>query len=232
MIICNSGATTTQDESRGPEASAAAPEPRRPGRGRPRDPMIETRVHAAALELYSRQGWQGFNLDAVAHAASVGKEALYRRWKTREILLEEVIRGRWEWFESMDQGSLRGDMLLLAKALFGVLTGPHGEVFLQMQSDARHFDEVRAFATPYRAQMVQHGRQIVRRAITRGELPPDINPALVIDLLVGGIINHVVFTPPHLRGTMIDQGDRFVVDAVDVIVAGVTARTQPTEGRG
>ncbi|MGW0590086.1 TetR family transcriptional regulator [Streptosporangium sp. NPDC002607] len=52
------------------------------GRGRPPDPDLEARVHAAALDLYGEVGWAGFSLDLVARRARVGKAALYSRWGT------------------------------------------------------------------------------------------------------------------------------------------------------
>ena len=66
--------------------------PERAGRGRPRNPAIEIKIMEAALRLYGQAGWQGFNLDGVARGANVSKDALYRRWKSRESLLDATLR--------------------------------------------------------------------------------------------------------------------------------------------
>jgi len=65
-------------------------------RGRPRDPSIERRIFESAVELYGDLGWKGFSLDAVGRGAHVSKDALYRRWRSREALLEDALRMRWD----------------------------------------------------------------------------------------------------------------------------------------
>jgi AcrR family transcriptional regulator len=193
----------------------------RPTRGRPRDPDIEARILDAAIDLYGRLGWQGFSLEAVARGARASKDALYRRWKSRESLLEDALRKRWSWVSTIDAGDIRADLLLLAGRTFDTFAGPYGEAALQLRSDVRRFPEVRAFAEPYRGMLVQQGRGIVRRAIDRGELPADAKPGLIMDLLVGGITNHIVSTPPHLRARMLENAAAFVATMVDVVLQGV-----------
>ena len=51
--------------------------------GRRRDPELDERVLEAALTVYARQGWAGFNFDAVAREAGCGRPALYRRWQSK-----------------------------------------------------------------------------------------------------------------------------------------------------
>lgn len=191
------------------------------GRGRPRDPQIETRICDAALALYGRQGWLGFSLDGVARGARVSKDAMYRRWKTREALLQDALHRRWDWVATIDEGDIRSDLLKLGARTFDTFAGPYGEVALQLRADARRFSEVRAFAEPYRELMVHQGRGIVRLAIERGDLPRAANPGMIMDLLVGSIINHIISTPLRLRDPMIESGPHFVRSIVDLILAGV-----------
>ncbi|MDM7957623.1 TetR/AcrR family transcriptional regulator [Blastomonas sp.] len=193
----------------------------RPGRGRPRNPAIEARIMDAALRLYGQMGWQGFNLDAVARGASVSKDALYRRWKSRESLLEAALRERLNWVVTIDTGNIRDDLLALAARSFDVFAGTYGDVALQLRSDARRFKEVGAFAAPYRETMVLQGRRIVRRALDRDELPANAKPALIMDLLIGGIINHIVSTPPQLRESMMSNAGLFTTTIVDIILNGI-----------
>ncbi|MDK2759454.1 MAG: TetR/AcrR family transcriptional regulator [Blastomonas fulva] len=193
----------------------------RPGRGRPRNPAIEVRIMDAALLLYGQMGWQGFNLDAVARGASVSKDALYRRWKSRDSLLDAALRQRLNWVVAIDTGNIRDDLLALAARSFDVFAGTYGDVALQLRADARRFKEVRAFAAPYREMMVLQGRQIVRRALDRGDLPTNAKPALIMDLLIGGIINHIVSTPPQLRERMLSNAELFTTTIVDIVLNGI-----------
>lgn len=192
----------------------------RPGRGRPRDPEIEARILDAALHLYSRVGWLGFNLDAVARSAQVSKDAMYRRWKTRDLLIGAALRTRWNWVAAINEGNIRDDLLALAERTFDTFAGDYGEVALQLRADARRFSEVRTFAEPYRELMVHQGRGIVRRAIERGELPPATKPGLIMDLLIGSITNHTLSTPRRLRVAMLADSGNFMKTMVDVILQG------------
>jgi len=178
-------------------------------------------VFDATLSLYGRAGWLGFNLDAVSREAKVSKDALYRRWKSREALLESALRCRWNWVADIDTGDIRQDFLALASRTFETFAGTYGEVALQLRADARRFHEVRAFAEPYRALMVREGRGIVSRAIVRGDLPPAAKPGLIVDLLIGGVINHVVSTPSDLRERVFEESDDFVRKIVEIILQGV-----------
>jgi AcrR family transcriptional regulator len=190
-------------------------------RGRPRDPNIEVRVYDAALTLYGDQGWPGFNFDAISKLASVGKDALYRRWESREALLSEALRQRWAWLEAIDEGSVRGDLIALGRMTLDVFAGTYGDVALQLRADAHRFPEVLAFAEPYRESTTGLGRNIIRRAIDRGDLPSYANPGLILDLLIGGVINHIISTPGRLKAQMMEQADLFVRQSVDIILSGL-----------
>ena len=189
-------------------------------RGRPRDPLMEVRLLDAALEVYGQNGWLGFNLDAVARRAKVSKDALYRRWRTREALLADALRRRWDWVGGIDSGTIRGDLTELAERAFDMFAGSYGEVALQLRADARRFDEVRTFEEPYRERAISEGRSIVRRAIARGDLPETTKPGVIMDLLVGAVINHVASTPVRLREEVLAKSGEFVRQIVEVVLIG------------
>jgi AcrR family transcriptional regulator len=191
---------------------------------------MESRVLEAAIALYGQQGWRGFNFDLLSKAARVGKDALYRRWPTRSALLNDALRGHWVQVEAIDEGSLRADLLALGRAVFDAFTGPYGTVALYLRADTQSFPEVREFADPWREYMVQQGRAIVQRAVAREEIPATTPPALILDILIGAVINHVVSTPERLRGRMTSRFDEFVTSLVDLVVMGVT-RPLPDEQR-
>jgi AcrR family transcriptional regulator len=189
-------------------------------RGRPRDPDIDARVFDAALTLYGQLGWKGFSLDAVGRGAKVSKDALYRRWRSREALLEDALKLRWDWVSGIDAGNVREDLTLLAERTFDTFAGLYGGVALQLRADSRNFPEVRAFMEPYRASVGHQGRSIVHRAIDRGELPAAASPSLLMDLLVGNIVNRIMSTPDHLWQQMLDRRPNFIAMIVNVILQG------------
>lgn len=191
------------------------------GRGRPRDPGLDDRVFDAAIRLYAEGGWASLTFEAVARRASVGKASLYARWPTRAELLNRTLEARWFAVDRIDTGSLRGDLTALARNIFSVLTSPYGNAARWIDLDAALHPEVRAAAAPYIDSAIQQGRAIVRRAIARGELAPRINPGLVMDIIVGGVTNHVHTTPARLRAAMVGKGGAFVEALVNLLMVGI-----------
>src|SRR5260370_23013438 len=61
-------------------------------RGRPRDPNLERRVLDATLELVAEGGLDAATIDAVAARSGVARATLYRRWPSRDALIEAAIR--------------------------------------------------------------------------------------------------------------------------------------------
>lgn len=200
-----------------------APAPART-RGRPRDPLLEDRVFEAAIRLYADTGWVGFNFDAVAKRAGVGKAALYRRWTSRGELLQDTFEARWYLIDRIDTGSLRGDLVALGRMSADIVTGPYGRAAQHIVVDVPRYPEVLTSTARYRESTVRQARSIVRRAQARGELADVVKPGLLIDLVVGAIANRVQTTPDRLRPTMIATMDEFLEEIVDVVLRGVSGR--------
>jgi AcrR family transcriptional regulator len=190
--------------------------------GRPRNPDIEDRVFDAAIDIYGRVGWAGFNFEVVTRATGIGKAAIYRRWPTREDLLAATLSARWGTVNDIDTGTLRGDLLCLVSYFSERLTGSFGAVSVHINADRLHFPEARQATDAFIADEIRAGRQIVRRAMARGELPEHTRPSLVIDLVVGGMQNHVLTTPPSLRAEMEASIKEFGEDLVDTVLRGVS----------
>lgn len=60
---------------------------------RPRDATIDARVLKVAAEHLASRGFEGVSLSAVAEEAGTTRQALYRRWPTKENLIGDAIRG-------------------------------------------------------------------------------------------------------------------------------------------
>ncbi len=53
---------------------------------------FSTRILEAAAELFGRQGIQRVTMDEVARAAGVARVTIYRRFATKDVLVEQVVR--------------------------------------------------------------------------------------------------------------------------------------------
>jgi len=184
--------------------------------------LFEERVFDAAIAVYAEEGWRGFNFDAVSRRSGVGKAGIYRRWKTRGDLLRETLEARWYRVDTIDTGSLRGDLTALAHQNLRMRTARYNAAALQIDVDTYRSAEVRGFTQAYTEAAVRQARAIIRRAIERGELPANANASLILDVLIGAVTNHVMTTPPKLWKTMLAKLDDWVDTLVSFILRGVS----------
>ena len=67
---------------------AAAP---RRGRGRPRDPSVETVVLAAVRQSLIEDGFDATTIPSIARRTGIGAPTIYRRWPTQIELVEAIF---------------------------------------------------------------------------------------------------------------------------------------------
>jgi AcrR family transcriptional regulator len=153
--------------------------------GRPLDPDATRAIVAATVRLLGEQGFAGMSVEGVAAAAGVGKPAIYRRFPDKRALVLAVIQDALEPMEVPDQGDTRAE---LRAAMVGIPLEP--EPYLALIGGlaaeyTRHPELLEAFRErillPRRAIV----REIVERGKARGDIRPDVDSDLPIDLLAG-----------------------------------------------
>lgn len=73
---------------------ATVTHPKTQGPGRPKDMEKRAAILAASIDLFTRQGFEGTSMDAVATAAGVSKLTVYSHFGDKDNLFREVIRSR------------------------------------------------------------------------------------------------------------------------------------------
>ena len=189
--------------------------------GRPRDPEVDRRIGDAAVELFGRAGWAGFSLEAVARAAGVGKASIYLRWESKERLLTEVLGTRMLDIADVDSGTLRGDLVELARQLLDLYRGPNRQAALRMAVEAPMIPGVDRRWDALRESQVLTARAMVRRGIRRGEVPPDTSVTLLLDTLCGGVVMHVSSVPEHLQQRLAADLDGYAERLVEFLLRAV-----------
>ncbi|HEY6797106.1 MAG TPA: TetR/AcrR family transcriptional regulator [Kineosporiaceae bacterium] len=167
--------------------------------GRPRDPGVDERVVAAAVELFGDIGWAGFTVEAVARRAGVGKASIYLRWPTKEALLDAALAARAVSFSDIDTGTLRGDLLQLVRQLLSVYLGASGRAMMRLSLDGRLIPGIRQRQEAFYRSQIQAARAVVRRGISRGELAEGTSVTLLLDTVCGGAMVHAMSTQDELR---------------------------------
>ena len=197
-------------------------------RGRPRDERARVAILDAAAELLLARGLEKVTMDLVADQAGVSKATIYRWWPAKEDLALDAVYRQWSAGEPepRETGSPRDDLVALLGS-WSRLAGarPYGRVIAGLLGKAQADP---AFALEYRSRFVEprreRARAILRRAVDSGQLPPDVDVELALDLLYGPIYHRL------LHGhAPIDES--FVRGVVDIVYAGLSAASNKHEGR-
>jgi AcrR family transcriptional regulator len=186
-------------------------------RGRPADPQFETRVFEAALDVYGELGWPGFTFTAVCRRARVGKSAIYRRWSEPiELLMaavDSVLR-----IEDVDTGQLRTDLIDLATQVFKAYLSPHGLAVIRLNVDQFLYPELAVNAGRYFEHQSRSAFQAMQRAKSRGEIPPGVEPSMILDLVFGAVINHLLAYPSARRHELTAAVPKWCEQTVDLVL--------------
>jgi AcrR family transcriptional regulator len=189
--------------------------------GRPRDPDVDRRVADAAITLFGEAGWAGFSFEAVARQASVGKASIYLRWQTKEALLVQALRLRVGIIDDVDTGSLRGDLIRLARQILDLYLGDAGRAALRLGLEGDLIPGLADQLSALRTSQVRAARGIVRRGIERGEIPEDTSITMLLDTLGGGATTHVQTTPENRRDALRADAARYAEQLVDFLLGAV-----------
>lgn len=193
------------------------------GRGRPRAPHVEARVHAAALEEYAERGWAGFTMDGVARRAGVGKSTVYLRWRAKSDLLTDAVRAHSSRIEEVDTGSLRGDLAGLATNLFHYYLEPGGWATLRITVDAAGAAEpLGDFPEVVATMHKDAAAALLTRALERGELAPSPLLDTLIECLYGAVTVQAMGLPGPDRALRDEEIAERVERLVTFVLAGAS----------
>jgi AcrR family transcriptional regulator len=171
------------------------PARRRPAGAALLQPDKTESIVSAVFEELAEYGYRGLSMDRVAARAGVGKAALYRRWPSKQAMLVDVVaRVGTQTALPPDTGSLRGDALAFIEDALAVLEHPiASKVIADLVAEAgRSAELAEALSARYRDPRRAAGAAMLRRAVERGELPPDVDEELALDLLAGPLYMRAV----------------------------------------
>jgi len=189
--------------------------------GRPRDPDLDDRVIDVALKIYAEHGWSSFSYGMIARQAGVGKAALYLRWPTKAEMLVAALTARPVEMTSIDAGSIREDLIELGREMLRYLNSEPGLAALRMFIDARYQPDLfAALSAEWNAAPTAVARAIVQRGVERKELPEGASPQIVLDAIIGGVMNHVLSNPDKSLEVQERTAGRFLNELVEMVVVG------------
>lgn len=160
------------------------------GIGRPRDRHIDTAVLEAALAVLDETGYSALSFEEVARRAGTTRPAIYRRWSGRPRLVLSALAVRLDVPETPDTGCTLCDLGEGLGVFIAAFSAIRPDVLGPLLADCTGDPELHAefMATLFRPPRAAVARML-DRATARGDLRPDIDRELVLDML-GSLIHY------------------------------------------
>jgi AcrR family transcriptional regulator len=166
-------------------------------RGRPRSEEADAAILEAAVALVRAVGYDAVTMEAIAARAGVSKPTVYRRWKSKELVviaaIGRIVRGI---AVVPDTGTTRGDVVALMRVAAGLYADPATGALLSglVAAMARSRRIARAVRTGFVATWRDAMREVLERGVVRGEIAPTRDLELAIDLLAGPLAYRFLIT--------------------------------------
>jgi AcrR family transcriptional regulator len=166
--------------------------------GRPRSEEAHRAILDATLALLVEIGYSALTVEGIAQRAGVGKATIYRRWPSKLPLVIEAF-GELPTFEPSDLGDLASDLDQILRGYLRVYnSSPLGAVVPSLAGELPHNPALMDLFAPLVKRRRQPLIDALRRAVDRGEIPPDTDLDLAADLVLGPITVRVFFSPGKL----------------------------------
>jgi AcrR family transcriptional regulator len=177
------------------------------------DPRVERSrrvILEAVLDELGAVGYGALTIEGVAARAGVGKSTIYRHWAGKLALVEDAFRTLKAPVLAPEEGTLRERVTgLLEQVACLVEESTYSACMPALIEAAEHDREVRDLHRRFSAERRAVLIDLLRAAVKDGELPPDTDPELLGDALVGPILLRrlMLYEPldPGMVPKLVDQ---------------------------
>jgi AcrR family transcriptional regulator len=194
-------------------------------RDSPRSASRRFAICQAVYELLGKVGYDRMTMDAIANQAKASKATIYRMWVDKPELVADALKCHFgPTPDPADTGSLRGDLLALMTTACEITDSEAGEVMAGVITASAHdprLSEVLA-ETLFEGKQTLHST-IIQRAVDRGELAPDSDPALMHEVMHSMITGRKMWC----LGPLDEEFALHIVD--EVLIPVLTYRKPPKD---
>jgi AcrR family transcriptional regulator len=166
---------------------------------------VRQAVLAAAFDELAANGFDGATVAGVAKRSGVHETTVYRRWVTRENLLVAALLERSaDAIPTPDTGSTRRDLLAIVRGIIAYVRSPAGRAVLRAATlpvDDTYADLREGFW----ARRLDALSPVVARGVERGDLRPDCDARLLLEMLVAPIHGRLLLTGEPVDDDLAEQ---------------------------
>lgn len=183
-------------------------------RGRPRSEKSRKAIIQATISLLELHGYEKLKIADIAVKAGVGKQTIYRWWKSKaELVIEAVIEETSRHISVPDTGSFSNDLReLLRVSCHRLRSTSAGAILASLVMAGRKDSKTLAV---FREKFIESRREVIRELFKRHEgskeLKSEINIELIMDFIFGAIWYRLLMEHAPLD-------DNFAEEVVDHIL--------------
>ena len=190
--------------------------------GPSRSEVARREALAATADLIAERGVDNLTIEDVAARSGVAKTTIYRHWPSRAPLIIDAVRSCWAHLPTPDTGDLRTDLVQLFEGMVRVdLSSLAGRIMPSLLSVAGRDPELDRLTRELGEERARPVREILARAVARGDLPAGLDEEVALGLVVGPLLYRKV----HRRLPLTRD---YLEASIDAAVAGLTAGTPLT----
>jgi AcrR family transcriptional regulator len=180
-----------------------------------RSARVRQAVLQATVQTVAERGADAVNIAEIARQAGVHDTSIYRRWPTKEhLIFDSLLDYSVAQLPIPDTGTLRADLSAFASLIASYAATPIGQALLKAMAVTDDDAALAAGRAQFWQFRLDQARAMIDRAITRGELRADTDPALAIELLIA---------PLHFRLLLSRQpiDERISGQLIDLLLNGL-----------
>jgi AcrR family transcriptional regulator len=174
---------------------------------RPRSEAARGAILTAALELIETDGYRRLTMEGIAKRAEVSKQTIYRWWPSPAGVLMEALNERAQTLvPGRDLGSFDLNVRAFIRRTVTALHDGLAPLVAHLMAEAQRDPE---FAATFREQFLARRRDALHalfdQARTNGEIDPDTDTRLVVEIAFGTIWYRLLAKHAPLNRRFADQ---------------------------
>jgi AcrR family transcriptional regulator len=192
--------------------------------GPSRSEVARREALAATADLIAERGVDNLTIEDVAARSGVAKTTIYRHWPGRGPLIIDAVRSCWAHLPTPDTGDLRTDLVRLFEGMVRVdLSSLAGRIMPSLLGAAARDPELDRLTRELSEERARPVREILGRAVARGELSDAVDEEVALGLVVGPLLYRKV----HRRLPLTAE---YLEACIDAAVAGLKTMAPVASG--
>jgi len=176
----------------------------------------------ATADLVADVGVERTTIDEIASRSGVAKTTIYRHFNSKQALVVEAVHACTHIPVVTDTGSLRDDLIsCFSGTTKASYDGRLGDMMLSLMDAAQSDPELGRLVRAQTDQRRRFATEVIERAVSRGDLPADVD----VDLLVTLVAGPLIYTKLVRRQRVTDE---LVAAVVDSVLSRFEVNAQPT----